>query len=293
MDFSKYPFEKLFYFVAGIIPGFVALLIFERAAPGSFGWFFSMGFLGYRTKLALVLLVAFLVGNSMTTFLSGLLGSVGGIVGAITALRPYTPPHSYEVAPWRDPKWRTALKHYLGPEAPKDTRPFFQELLTLMQKEVDYLPEQERPGALAKLRNDKLNAEIDDGRWEQWYDHYQLANSLAGRGLLRRQANNVSLTVSGWERLEEIRRAGRSSSLVFVAMWFDTSTITLYEEGIKPAVREAGYEPLRIDQHETVNRIDDEIIGQMRRSRFMVADFTGQRHGVYFEAGFMMGLLRG
>jgi hypothetical protein len=41
-----------------------------------------------------------------------------------------------------------------------------------------------------------------------------------------------------------------------------------------------------------VNRIDDEIIGQIKRSRFMVSDFTGQRYGVYFEAGLMLGLGR-
>ena len=29
------------------------------ASPGAFGWFFSLGFLGYRTKLAVVLLVPF------------------------------------------------------------------------------------------------------------------------------------------------------------------------------------------------------------------------------------------
>ena len=121
---------------------------------------------------------------------------------------------------------------------------------------------------------------------------YNLVGALKARGLLIQQGNLVSLTVQGWERLEDIRRSGRSSSLVFVAMYFHESTKALYEDGIKPAVREAGYEPLRIDQHEHVNRIDDEIIGQVRRSRFMVADFTGQRHGVYFEAGFMMGLAR-
>jgi len=75
-------------------------------------------------------------------------------------------------------------------------------------------------------------------------------------------------------------------------MWFDSSTNQLYEDAIRPAIRAAGYEPLRIDRHEHVNRIDDEIVGQIKRSRFMVADFTGQRHGVYFESGLMMGLGR-
>jgi nucleoside 2-deoxyribosyltransferase len=75
-------------------------------------------------------------------------------------------------------------------------------------------------------------------------------------------------------------------------MWFDKSTDNLYNQAIKPAILKAGYDPLRIDRHEHVNRIDDEILGQIKRSRFMVADFTGQRYGVYFEAGMMIGLGR-
>src|SRR5258707_589380 len=66
MNLSKYPLEKVFFFLAGIIPGFVALLIFQLAAPGTFGWFFTLGFLGYKTKLGLILLSAFIIGNSLT-----------------------------------------------------------------------------------------------------------------------------------------------------------------------------------------------------------------------------------
>jgi len=35
--------------------------------------------------------------------------------------------------------------------------------------------------------------------------------------------------------------------------------------------------------------IDDEIIATIRRSKFLVSDFTGQRGGVYFESGFALG----
>jgi hypothetical protein len=31
-------------------------------------------------------------------------------------------------------------------------------------------------------------------------------------------------------------------------------------------------------------------MAEIRRSRFVVADYTGQRNGVYFEAGFGLGL---
>ena len=44
-----------------------------------------------------------------------------------------------------------------------------------------------------------------------------------------------------------------------------------------------------INQMEHVGKIDDEIIAQIRSSAFLVADFTGHRGGVYFEAGYAMG----
>ena len=77
-------------------------------------------------------------------------------------------------------------------------------------------------------------------------------------------------------------------------MWFDESLDEAFKYGIEPAIEQTGYKPLRIDQKEHVNKIDDEIIAELRRSRFVVADFThgddGARGGVYYEAGFAHGL---
>ena len=66
-------------------------------------------------------------------------------------------------------------------------------------------------------------------------------------------------------------------------------------KAIQPAVEDSGYQFLKINEKEHVNRIDDEIFADIRRSRFVVADFThdvkeGARGGVYFEAGFAQGL---
>ena len=101
-----------------------------------------------------------------------------------------------------------------------------------------------------------------------------------------------TLTLKGWERVAELRQAGPNSRFVFVAMSFSGALSNLYDGAIAPAVRQAGYEPIRVDRKEHANPIDDEIVGSIRRSRFMVADFTGQRAGVYFEAGMMTGLGR-
>ena len=103
------------------------------------------------------------------------------------------------------------------------------------------------------------------------------------------------LTVDGYARIEELEKVAVDSSQAFVAMWFDDSMNGVYEKGIKRGIETAGYKPCRIDQQEHANKIDDQIIAEIRRSRFVVADFThgtccGVRGGVYYEAGFAHGL---
>jgi nucleoside 2-deoxyribosyltransferase len=74
-------------------------------------------------------------------------------------------------------------------------------------------------------------------------------------------------------------------------MWFAAEMSPAYHEGIKPAIEEdAGFRSIRVDDVEHTGKIDDRIIAEIRESRFVVADFTGQRGGVYFEAGFAAGL---
>jgi hypothetical protein len=80
------------------------------------------------------------------------------------------------------------------------------------------------------------------------------------------------------------------SSQGFVAMDFADSMRKAWTNGFDPGVREAGYQPSRIDGKEFVGGITDEIMSEIRRSRFVVADYTGQKAGVYFEAGFALGL---
>jgi hypothetical protein len=73
-------------------------------------------------------------------------------------------------------------------------------------------------------------------------------------------------------------------------MWFDEGLSDAWTNGFDPGIRTAGFKPLRIDEKDYVGGISDEIMGEIRRSRFVVADYTGQRNGVYFEAGFALGL---
>ena len=126
-----------------------------------------------------------------------------------------------------------------------------------------------------------------------------LANSLEIQGWLSPNHQAIGylgygITVEGYSYLAEIDHAVTDSPQAFVAMWFDKSMDEVWEKGLRPAIRDAGYEALRIDRKEHLNKIDDEIIAEIRRSRFLVADFTQgvtePRGGVYYEAGFAHGL---
>ena len=104
---------------------------------------------------------------------------------------------------------------------------------------------------------------------------------------------SIDVTVDGFGHIAD-QATNVDLAQAFVAMWFDPSMDEAYRLGIEPAISEAGYKVLRIDQKLHNNRIDDEIIAEIRRSRFLVADFTqgddGARGGVYYEAGFAHGL---
>lgn len=116
---------------------------------------------------------------------------------------------------------------------------------------------------------------------------------LVRKGDQRKERTDFWLTPHGWERVEELSTRAIDPSQGFVAMWFHPDTDAAYHEGIAPAITEAGYKALRIDNKEHANFIHDEMIAEIRRSRFMVADFTCEpekvRGSVYFEAGYALG----
>ena len=122
---------------------------------------------------------------------------------------------------------------------------------------------------------------------------FYLARFLEQQGFIEIYASDGianGVTPQGYMRSEKLRGQQTASTQGFVAMSFDESMRPAYQEGFCPGIRAAGYDPLRIDRVEHVAKIDDEIVAQIRRSRFVLADFTGHRGGVYFEAGFALGL---
>jgi nucleoside 2-deoxyribosyltransferase len=127
-----------------------------------------------------------------------------------------------------------------------------------------------------------------------------LLRALHERGLIRRTDGppeltdsfylKFEITASGWAHLEEKSRPGAITDQAFVAMSFAPGLLPAWEVGIRPALAKAQYRPYRIDATPHIDRIDTKIISEIRNSRLVVADVTGQRPGVYFEAGYALGI---
>jgi hypothetical protein len=151
--------------------------------------------------------------------------------------------------------------------------------------------------AIGSQSRDVLNEFLALTETEDADEAQSMLKMLGGdMGLVGRVQDTLFyLLPKGWTRVDELQRSDIHSSQAFIAMWFDESTEEPFKNGLYKAIYDSGFDPRRVDQqHHHLNKVDDEIIAEIRRSRFLVADFTcasGKvRGGVYFEAGFAMGL---
>lgn len=113
---------------------------------------------------------------------------------------------------------------------------------------------------------------------------------------------NYKITPRGHEYVETLLGPNPGSTTAFVAMWFDKSMNEAYVEGIKPGIEDAGYDAVRILDVQHNDKIDDRILAEIRKSKFLVVDASCgsfveneeekfvTRGAVYFEAGFALGL---
>jgi nucleoside 2-deoxyribosyltransferase len=92
----------------------------------------------------------------------------------------------------------------------------------------------------------------------------------------------------GWIEIEQNIKKQHSKN-VFIAMWFDSRMEKAFQE-IKRALNDLGLNAIRIDKVQHNNEISGEILKKIKDCKFLIADVTNQRNGVYFEAGFALGL---
>jgi nucleoside 2-deoxyribosyltransferase len=119
---------------------------------------------------------------------------------------------------------------------------------------------------------------------------------LLRRELIRKipggEREYLEITENGWDRVEALSYTTSKSKFAFVAMRFNDEMLPLRKSAFAPAITQAGFDPLFANEPAHNERIDARIISDIKRSRFMVADVTHKSPGVYFEAGYALGLDR-
>ena len=114
---------------------------------------------------------------------------------------------------------------------------------------------------------------------EEWFEIHRLASGEA----------NLELTGKGIKYADEIINPNYKSGQVFVAMSFNKELDSVYSQAIQAAVTDCKLKPLRIDDADFNDEIIKNVLEQINRSRFVIADFTDYRPGVYFETGYAVG----
>ncbi len=106
-------------------------------------------------------------------------------------------------------------------------------------------------------------------------------------------AMNIRISFKGLEYIINLQENGTQSRNCFIAMSFNESEeVKAIRSTIKDAIIECGYKPILIDEEHVDSdiTINDAIISCIKKSKFLIGDFTEQKHGVYFEAGYALGL---
>lgn len=104
--------------------------------------------------------------------------------------------------------------------------------------------------------------------------------------------SNGYLTATGWQRVEELKRAHISSKYAFFARRFaNTDLDKAYDLCLRQAVEDTGYE-LRLVTQKAGN-IDAIIEDEIRRCRFLIADLTDGNSRGLLGSGLRRGLRKG
>lgn len=98
----------------------------------------------------------------------------------------------------------------------------------------------------------------------------------------------IDFTTSDFDSAFDLLAANlvRQRQAFIVMKLRDKALDQAYELAIKPVLSEFGIKALRIDQVEDSGTITDQILREIERSEFVLADLTGERPNCYFEAGY-------
>lgn len=126
---------------------------------------------------------------------------------------------------------------------------------------------------------DRESMELIDGIKQQG-DHFNRCENLVAllKQLYKRKYDGISLP--------PITKRNQ----IFVAMMFSGNVNLMYDAVYKPTIQSLNYTAMRIDEKQYNGSIIAEITTEITDSVALIADLTGNRGGVYYEAGIARGL---
>jgi hypothetical protein len=127
-----------------------------------------------------------------------------------------------------------------------------------------------------------------------YINHMENIGLINNSGTLSNES--IQILPEGWTYLERVDETNLESNKAFVAMWFDREAdyifdaINSLDDDLKEDEDPIKFTFTRVDGEEYNGDVCDKILSMIKNSRFVIADYTGNRSGVYFEAGFARGL---
>jgi hypothetical protein len=113
----------------------------------------------------------------------------------------------------------------------------------------------------------------------------------ANRSSLGKNFAFITLSLKGWDRFYQLQRVKVESRKAFMAMKYrDAQLDAIVENIFKPAVKQTGFDLVRLDDRPKAGLIDDRLRVEIQTSRFLIADLTHDNLGAYWEAGYAEGL---
>lgn len=118
-------------------------------------------------------------------------------------------------------------------------------------------------------------------------EHANSADLLSFKGVI--EGCELCLSMNGWGRYGEIKRARSTSNFAFFARRFENKKLDdIAEKALKPAVKRTGYDLRMVSQK--AGLIDAIMEHEIRACKFLISDLSDGNAGAYWEAGFAEGL---
>jgi hypothetical protein len=121
---------------------------------------------------------------------------------------------------------------------------------------------------------------------ESLLDQHLVQGRLSSDG-----TGTFQLAHRGLERLEQLERTAPSGYNAFMAMQYGDAILNrVVDEYFRTAVKETGFQLLRLDDRPEAGLIDARLRNEIRNCRFLIADLSHANAGSYWEAGYAEGL---